>query len=69
MYETREDSLTKHVTLGIHDLACAKYIRASAKFVLAPGCEQREQREERSKVQEKEMKERTDKKRKNEYIA
>ena len=26
MDETREDSLTKHVTSGIHDTACAKHI-------------------------------------------
>ena len=40
MDETREDSLTKHVTSGIHDVVCAKHIRAGAKFVLAAGYEQ-----------------------------
>ena len=44
MDETREDSLTKHVTSGIHDAVCANHIRAGAKFVLAAGYEQREER-------------------------
>ena len=66
MDEAREDSLTRHVTSGIHDVACARHIRAGAKFVLAPGYEERE---ERHKRQEKRAKECTDKKRKHEYIA
>ena len=61
MDETREDSLTKHITPGFHGVACAKHIRAGAKFVLAPGYEQRE---ETRQSKEKEAKERTDKKRK-----
>ena len=66
MDASREDSLTKHVTSGIHDVACSKHICASAKFVLAPGYEQRE---ERRKAKEKEAKGRMDKNRKHEYIA
>ena len=66
MDETREDLVTKHVTSGIYDVACAKHICAGAKFVLAPGYEQRE---ERRKVKEKEAKERADKKRKHEYVT
>ena len=66
MDETREDSLTKHATSGIHDAACANHIRAGAKFVLAVGYEQRE---EKRKVKEKEAKEHTDKKRKHEHVT
>ena len=43
MDETREDSLTKNVTSGFHDVACAKHTHASAKFALVPGYEQREE--------------------------
>ena len=66
MDETREDSLTKHVTSRIHDAACANDIRAGAKFVLGAECDERE---EPCKVKEKEAKERTDKKRKHEYVT
>ena len=45
MDATQEDSLTKHVTSGIRDVACANHIRAGAKFVLAPGYEQRKVRQ------------------------
>ena len=60
------DLMTKHVTSGIHDGVCANHIRVGAKFELAAGYEQPE---ERRKVTEKEAKERTDKKRKHEYVT
>ena len=66
MDETWEDLLMKHVSSGIHDAVCTNHIHAGAKFVLAAGYEQRE---ERRKVKEKEAKERTDKKRKHQYVT
>ena len=50
----REDSITHHIQIDLHDRMYAKHIANGAPYILAPAYQEREERRKRKAEEEKE---------------